>query len=77
MTEITLPDEWIDPSLELDYDEIDLVGVDGNAGSIMAFTSDNLKRAGNSHDVVNAFRREAMSSNYEHLLCAAMTYLGT
>lgn len=76
MEDIKLPDEWINPSNVLPEEDVELVGIDGNAGSVMGFVSRALKQAGNSTAVVDAWRREAMSGDYNHLLRAAMEYLG-
>jgi menaquinone-dependent protoporphyrinogen IX oxidase len=51
-----------------------LVGRDGNAGAIIGSVSVALRRAGNPAGVVNAFRREATSGDYDHVLQTAMAY---
>jgi len=61
--------DWINP-------EVDLVGVDGNAGAIMGTVSRGLRRAGNPKEVIDAFREEAMSGDYDHLLSTSMLYAG-
>jgi hypothetical protein len=63
----TLPDD-VTPA------EITLVGVDGNAGAIMGAVARGLRRAGNPSDVIDRYRREAMSGNYDHLLAVSMAH---
>ena len=75
-SDIIIPDTWENPSLSLSEDELTLVGIDGNAGSIMSHVSRILKQTGNPREVVDAWRREAMSGDYDHLLHAALVYLG-
>lgn len=74
--DISISDDWINPRLVLSDEETDLIGVGSSAGSIMAFVSDALRKAGNKSPVINAWRMEAMSSDYDHLLTAATAYLG-
>lgn len=74
--DIIISDEWINPGLVLDADEITLVGIDGNAGTIMSHVNKVLKASGNPKKVQDAYRLEAMSGDYDHLLVASMTYLG-
>ena len=47
---------------------VDLSRVDGNAFSIMGAVTRAMKSHGLSFDEVNAYRKEAMSGNYDHLL---------
>jgi len=56
--------------------EIELVGTDGNAGSIMGKITGALKRADNPTWMIDLFRREAMAGDYDHLLRVAMVYNG-
>lgn len=74
--EVIIPDTWEDPSLSMTEEELTLIGVPSDAGSIMGHVSRALKRTGNPREVVDAWRREAMSGDYDHLLHAAMVYLG-
>lgn len=62
-------EDWIDP-------EVDLVGVDGNAFAVMGAVTKGLKRAGNPAAVIDAYRVEAMSGDYDHLLQVSMLYAG-
>ena len=52
----------------------DLCGVDGNAFSIMGYTSRALKREGLRH-LVDQMHKEATSGDYDHLLSVCFGYL--
>jgi len=52
----------------------DLVGVDGNAFSVMGHTSRALKREG-LRDLVDEMREKAMSGDYDNLLRVCMEYI--
>lgn len=54
--------------------EVDLVGIDGNAGSIIGTVARALKRAGNDTATIDAFRKEAMSGDYDHVIQTALAY---
>lgn len=54
--------------------DVDLSELDGNALGIIGTVARELKRAGNSRDVIDAFRAEAMSGNYDHVLHTAIAY---
>ncbi|HEF7114084.1 TPA: hypothetical protein SAY06_000190, partial [Campylobacter jejuni] len=47
---------------------VKLVGEDGNAFSILARVSKALKKASVSKEEISKFQKEAMSSDYNHLL---------
>lgn len=72
MTSITLPDGHT-PATD-DASDV-LLGRDSNAGSIMAATVDALRSAGNPISVLDAYRREAMSGDYDHSLAVSIAYL--
>ena len=55
-------------------DKYDLVGVDGNAFSVMGYVAKALKREG-LRDKVDEMRKKAMSGDYTHLLITCMDYL--
>lgn len=55
-------------------DKYDLVGVDGNAFSVMGYVANALKREG-LRDKVDEMRKKAMSGDYNHLLVTCMDYL--
>ena len=51
-----------------------LVGVDGNAYSVMGYTSTALKQAGLG-DKSDEMIKEAKSGDYNNLLCVCMRYI--
>lgn len=53
----------------------DLVGVDGNAYSILGYVKDALKRAKWSADDINAVMTIMKSSNYSNLLATACSVI--
>lgn len=55
-------------------DKYDLVGVDGNAFSVMGYVAKALKREG-LRDKVDEMRKKAMSGDYNNLLITCMDYL--
>jgi hypothetical protein len=52
-----------------------LIGEDSNAGSIIGRVTRALKRAGLSEGVCAAFRREAMSGDYDNVIQTAMRWV--
>jgi hypothetical protein len=54
--------------------EVKLVGEDGNAFSLMGIVSRGLKNAGLGAEV-EAFREEAMSGDYDHLLATCLEWV--
>jgi len=51
-----------------------LVGVDGNAFSVMGYTAKALRRVGLG-DKVSEMQERAMSGDYDNLLCVCMEYV--
>lgn len=51
-----------------------LVGVDGNAFSIMGYTAKALKRTGH-RDLVDKMQSEAMSGDYDNLIRVCLKYI--
>lgn len=49
-----------------------LVGVDGNAFSIMGYVAQAMKSEKMSQSEINDYRKEAMSGDYNNLLCVSM-----
>lgn len=45
-----------------------LVGIDGNAYSLMGYTQDAMAEQGFSKEEIDAFLRDAQSSDYNHLI---------
>ena len=66
---IKVPDNWINPNA-------DLVGIDGNAFSIIGFTQRELRRAGNSTEIIDQYQDEATSGDYDHVIQTSMLYCG-
>lgn len=54
---------------------VQLTGNDGNAFAIMASVSRALKDHGVDREEVNTFTQEAMSGDYDNLLCTAMRWV--
>lgn len=50
----------------------DLVGVDGNAFSVMGYVANCMRVVGKSQDDVKAYQKDAMSSDYSHLLAISV-----
>lgn len=48
---------------------------DGNAGAIMGATTSAMKRAGVEKSIIDEYLKEAMSSDYNHLLQVTMEYV--
>lgn len=45
-----------------------LIGIDGNAYSIMGYVSRAMKDTGHTKEEVDAYLKDAMSSDYSHLV---------
>jgi len=56
---------------------VQLSGEDGNAGSMIARTSKALKKAGVAWEVIQEFRVEAISGDYDHVLQTIMRWVET
>jgi len=50
----------------------DLVGVDGNAFSIMGYVLGAMRRCKFTRDEMDAYKKDAMSSDYDHLLAVSV-----
>lgn len=48
--------------------DVQLIGMDGNAFSILGWVLDAMKKAGLSQADIDAFVKEATSNNYDNLL---------
>ena len=55
-------------------DKYSLVGVDGNAFSVMGYTAQALKREG-LRDLVKKMYEEATAGDYDNLLAVCMKYI--
>lgn len=51
-----------------------LVGVDGNAFSVMGYTTRAMKKAGFT-DQVAQYQKEATSGDYENLICVSVQWI--
>ena len=49
----------------------DLVGIDGNAYSVMAYVARAMEREGKSKEEIEAYYKDAKSSDYNHLLAVS------
>lgn len=49
-----------------------LVGVDGNAFSVMGYVAKAMENEGKTEEEVEAYQKEAMSGNYTHLLATSL-----
>ena len=74
MTVITKPTEGA-PDNDLLPGASALIGVDGNAYSVMAAVDRILKRAGASSAYRARYMNEATSSDYDHLLAVSVAYI--
>jgi len=54
---------------------VKLVDTDGNAFAIMGHVKNALLKAGADKEYVNKYQEEAMSGNYDNLLCVTMDYV--
>ena len=54
-----------------------LVGVDGNAYSLMGYTMDAMKKEGFSKEEVDKMLKEATAGDYNNLICVCSKYLDT
>lgn len=54
---------------------VKLVGNDGNAFSIMGSVVKGMRKAGATKADIDAFHKEAMSGDYNHLLATACEYV--
>lgn len=62
------------PNTDISADEV-LLGIDGNAFSIIGNVKRALRRNGASSEYIEAYVKEATSGDYDHLLAASVEYL--
>lgn len=67
MNDIEVPNDLIKP-------EVELVGTDGNAFSVMGKVKRALKDEGNSDEVIQSYLDQAMAGDYDHLLAVSMEF---
>lgn len=53
----------------------DLLGIDGNAFSVLGHTARLLRQAGASEAFKDAYMAEAMSGDYDHVLATSVAFL--
>lgn len=53
---------------------VNLIGEDGNAFSILGRATSAARTAGLSKDEIDAYQKEAMSNDYDHLLRTTMEW---
>jgi len=53
-----------------------LAGEDGNAFAIIGRVSKALRKAGADKEYIDQYHAEAMSGDYDNLLCVTMKYVG-
>ena len=53
---------------------VKLLGKDGNAFAVISFCEEAARKAKWSKEQIDAFMKEAMSGDYNHLLATAMNY---
>lgn len=53
----------------------DLVGVNGNAFSVMGYVRNAMKETGFSRTEIEAYTKDAMSSDYDHLLTVSVEFV--
>jgi len=54
---------------------VKLIGENGNAFSIIGKVKGALIKAGADNEYIHKYQMEAMSGNYDHLLCVTMDYV--
>jgi len=54
---------------------VKLIDTDGNAFAIMGRVKNALIKAGADEEYVEKYQGEAMSGDYDHLLCVTMDYV--
>lgn len=52
-----------------------LVGIDGNAYSVMGYVTNAMKEQGYTKAERDEYLHDAMSDDYNHLLCVSMDYI--
>ena len=54
--------------------KLNLVGIDGNAFSIMGVFQRQARKEGWTHEEIEEVLKEAQSSDYDHLLCTILSH---
>ena len=55
--------------------EVELIGRDGNAFSIIAAVTRSLRRNKVSEEEISSYKTEAMNGDYNHLLATTMSWV--
>lgn len=55
--------------------EYTLVGVNGNAFSVMGYVSNAMRECKFSRQEIDEYRKEAMSGNYDNLIAVSLDYI--
>ncbi len=63
------------PGTQIVRPKLSNFGTDGNSFALMAQVSSALKRAKIPSEIISAFQKEAMSSDYDHLLMTCGKYV--
>lgn len=53
-------------------EKYNLVGIDGNAFSVMGYVMNAMKSEGKTREEINKYREDAMSDDYNHLLSVSV-----
>lgn len=54
---------------------VKIIGNDGNAFAILGAVQSAMRKAKVEKEVIDAYLKEAMSGDYDHLLCVTMDYV--
>ena len=57
------------------YLEYSLIGVDGNAFAIIGYITRAMKKEGKNNESIEEYRKNAMSGNYDNLLCVSQNMI--
>lgn len=67
--------EWTPDAPRYPHIEVELSGGSGNAGAIMGAVSRALRRAGVPPEIIDEYRKESMSGDYDNLLHVATCWV--
>lgn len=59
---------------DLEPAKVNLLGMNGGAGTVMSYVSNGLKEAGNETWMIDLFREQCFDGDYNHLLRTAMAF---
>ena len=52
-----------------------LIGIDGNAFSIMGYVRKSMRECGRAKEGIDSYLKEATSGNYDNLLCISINVI--